>query len=147
MLLESVAFYWLDGLQVNPYKHLYIKVRALLNAESKLNPDERKANEWILSCQAGAFKIIVGKGDVNTIFYKFGDSARKVCYPDEILEKLERLGKRDYWYYTLGDAIFLSETLALKQKPVGSICGVNESTVTVYRAKPTLTGAEWVKVK
>ena len=82
---------------LNPYKHLYSKITALLRAEAKLSPEERKANQWQLLVQFANTQITVGKGDVNTIFFQFGDGKRRVCYPDEILDILKKHGEQKHF--------------------------------------------------
>lgn len=129
---------------MNPYKSLHSKVRHLINAESKLAPDERKTHEWLLTITVDGFRILVGKGGVNTIFYSFGKGDKKFCYPDEMLEKLEFLANRKFWFYKVGDARVMTESAALKRPPKGLIVGVNETNSVLYKAKPTLNGVEWV---
>ncbi len=137
---------------MQPYRQLLLKVRACLQVEAKLAPDEKKANEWIITVSFNGTKVIVGKGDVNTIFYQFGEGKRKVCYPDEMLTKLERMAQQEYWTFqqiaNKKTRTFFSETAALKQEAHGAIIGVRDgASKTLYRARPILDGkTEWVKV-
>ena len=131
---------------MNPYKILRLKAMALLQLEAQLKPEERKANEWFLTVAFCDTRVLIGKGDVNTMFYQFGDGQRKVCYPDELLAKLHRLERQAYVAYRVGSKTVFSEKLALKIKPKGSILGLlaDGSSKTAYKAKPTLSGVEWV---
>lgn len=86
---------------MNPYKHLAVKIRALLATESKLTAEERQQNQWQLFVKFAGTQIMVGKGDVNTIFYKFGEGERKAVFPDTILDRLDALSTQKHYRYTV----------------------------------------------
>ena len=134
---------------MNPYQILRKKIEALLAIESKLAPEERKQNEWLLTVRFADTQIVVGKGDVNTMFYAFGDGARKLCYPDELLSKLYKLEKQPFARYKVASSgkILFSETAACKSTPKGVIIGIaaDGSEKVAFRAKANLKGMEWVK--
>jgi hypothetical protein len=48
-------------------------------------------------------KLLVGKGDVNTMFYQFGTDERQANYPDWVLEHLETLGSQPFTRYEVVD--------------------------------------------
>lgn len=84
---------------MNPYKHLAVKVRALLASEAKMTAEERKQNQWQLLVTFTDTKLTVGKGDVNTMFYQFGDGERKIAFPDTVLDRLDALGTQKHYRY------------------------------------------------
>lgn len=86
---------------MNPYRHLQTKIRALLATEAKMSEQERRANSWMIQVNCADTKLLVGKGDVNTMFYQFGDDKRKVNYADWLLEHLEVLAAQPYTRYLL----------------------------------------------
>lgn len=89
----------------NPYRHLITKITALLRSEAKMTAEERRCNQWQLLVKFMDTQIMIGKGDVNTIFFQFGEKgSRKACYPDQILEHLSKLASQKYWRYELVDA-------------------------------------------
>lgn len=134
---------------MNPYTHLLRKVKSLLAAEAKCTPEERKANQWMLQVNVGGSWFIVGKGDVNTTFVNFNNK-RKVMFPDDLILLLEKLAAEKYNAYRRGDAVFLTEKLAIKAAPttgekVYGITGVGEESVEtlIYVARKGLTSMEW----
>lgn len=89
----------------NPYRHLLSKVTALLKLEARMSPEERADNQWQLLVKFCGTQVTVGKGGVNTIFYVLGAKGqRKLCYPDDILEKLSTLSQQKYWRYEVKDS-------------------------------------------
>lgn len=84
---------------MNPYRHMQVKVRALLASEAKLSAEERRQNQWMLQVSFCGTKLLVGKGDVNTIFYQLGDGKRNVVYPDTMLERLEAWAAQPFYLY------------------------------------------------
>ncbi len=140
---------------INPYQHLARKVRDLLMAEAKLSVEERKANQWQLLFKFADTQITIGKGDVNTIFFQFGENgSRKVCYPDDILDRLDRMGKQRYWRYVVRDKnneavkYYWLESLALKSEPgikykINGINGAGETTVMIGTGD--IEGRRWTK--
>lgn len=141
---------------MNPYKHLAVKVRALLASESKLSAEERKQNQWQLLVTFADTKIMVGKGDVNTMFYQFGEGERKIAFPDTVLDRLEALGTQKHYRYkvVVGSKInhFWSLPQAL-QKVVAvrgaKVLGIKDSAEwdTVASAIQGLNGYEWKQKK
>ncbi len=87
----------------NPYRHLQTKIRSLLVSEAKMSAEERRANSWMLQIACAGTKFTVGKGDVNTMFYQFGDDERKANYPDWVLEHLDALGSQKFTRYEVID--------------------------------------------
>ena len=129
---------------MNPYAHLYKKVKSLLQHEANLTPADKQMNEWVVTLQmAPDLKLLVGKGGVNTIFYKFGTGERKLCYPDEILEKLDRLARKKFWFYTADGTPFLTLNGALASPPSGYVIGVSDKPKKLYKATPSLSGIIW----
>lgn len=94
---------------MDPYKHLKRKVNSLLTAEATLTDDERATMQWQLLATIGKRRLLVGKGGVNTMFYRFdlvnGDSVqegeRHICYPHEMLERLDAWSSREYEIYLI----------------------------------------------
>jgi hypothetical protein len=135
---------------MNPYRILHQKLTACLRLEAKLTKEEREANEFSLLVRFGDTKMVVLKGGVNTIAYTMGDGERQVCYPDEMLEKLDTLAKREFWYFEVGGRIRFSVGTLLKKPPgkLTRIVGVGENGKKLaYVAKATFDGAEWVPAK
>ena len=140
---------------LNPYAHLHSKITRLLQAEAKLSADERKANQWQLRVAFCGTHVTVGKGDVNTIFFQFGeDGQRMVCFPDEILARLEKLRKQPAWRYELvtpkGSKQFWSlDALMKKVAPargykIYGLTGVGEPVrKLLHTAKQGLDAYEW----
>ena len=130
---------------MNPYRHLYSKCRHLFIAEEKLSLEERKQNEWLLTFKiADKFRVLIGKGGANTVFYQFGDGKRKVCYPEEMLDLLENLAKKKFLFFEAGKHLFVNESSIKKILPKGVVRGYTETGVkVVYKAVPTFEGSEW----
>jgi len=75
---------------VQMFKAMKQKVFRLLEAEAKMNVAERRAQQWQLLFQIdGHGQYIVGKGGVNTMFYKVGDAERELCLPADLLDKID----------------------------------------------------------
>jgi hypothetical protein len=135
----------------NPYRHLITKVTALLRTEAKMTADERRANQWQLLVKFCDTQVTVGKGDVNTIFFQFGNSERKVCYPDQILEKLNTYASQKYWRYELvspgEDSQWFFSLATLKKKVTPEkgmkIYGHTDKKVLLHKAYHALDGYEW----
>lgn len=79
---------------MNVYKNLLFKIRALLKEDDNLTKEQSELFQWQLLVKIEEYTFSVGKGGVNTIFYSASSTAREVCYPDEMLAKLENLSKR-----------------------------------------------------
>lgn len=142
---------------MNPYRHLLTKVRSLINAELPLNEDERRANQWVLYVSVYGDSIIVGKGDVNTIFYQFGKTGkRQVCYPMDIVELLKERSAERYFAYVVKSASAeerlvwtLKRALTAPPDAYNEIHGVgeNDELSLLYTARKSLTGRVWTPVK
>lgn len=110
------------------YKAMLAKTRGLLKVESTHSEKQRKAQQWQLLFSIDGTQYIVGKGGVNTTFYKVGDGERKLCYPEELLTFLEALTRKKYSSYAIyskdGKPLetgIMTEADALKKKAsVGS---------------------------
>lgn len=110
------------------YRSMLSKVKALLKVEAGHNATERSAQQWQLLFDVDGVQFIIGKGGVNTMFYTVGTADRVLCYPDELIEFLERLIRSKYASYAICNASgkivisgLLSEEAALKKKaPVGA---------------------------
>ena len=125
-----------------------------MTTEAKLSADQRKTNEWQLLTKVNGHPIIVGKGGVNTIFYKFGDRERRVCYPDQILDRLQELAaqrcdgylvvdpksddKDGTWCWRLADA----QKMLAKRCRIYSITGTERQLV--FTASDSVNGLIWV---
>lgn len=135
---------------MNPYRVLHKRALALLVAEKNLPPEERKNIEWILSYTFHGVKFVLGKGDVNTMFYQFGDSPRKINYPDEIIALLDRLGSpsNKYVLYKSKAGLFTSRKAAFK-KSDSIVYGITSEgkTIAAYRKVATLDGSDWEPMK
>jgi hypothetical protein len=138
----------------NPYRHAAIKIRALLQTEAKMSPEERQMNQWTLLIKFADTQMVIGKGDVNTMFLILGATGkRRVCYPDSLLEKLTALGDQRYWRYELETPGSQPENFwslaALERTTVpvrGSrVYGIRSSRDLVYRSQKGLDGYEWRK--
>ena len=81
---------------MNQLKHLLAKVRALFALESKLTNEQKGMHQWQLLTEYGGVQYVVGKGGINTAFYKIGDEERQVCYPEELIIFLTNLTKQKY---------------------------------------------------
>lgn len=136
----------------NPYRHLITKITALLRTEAKMTAEERKANQWQLLVKFCGTQVTVGKGDVNTIFFQFGENGeRKVCYPDQILDRLNTYAIQKYWRYELltssGESrwFFSLDALKKKVKPERGmkIYGHTSKKVLLHKAHNALEGYEW----
>lgn len=109
------------------YRSMLSKVRALLKIEASHSKEDRASQQWQLLFDIDNTQFMVGKGGVNTTFYKVGDTQRILCYPNELLEFLESLTRRKYATFAIcnkGGRIvksgLLSEKAALaKNAPVG----------------------------
>lgn len=135
---------------MNPYQHLAVKVRRLLGAEARLSAEERKRNQWSLLTEFCGHKVIVGKADVNTMFYQIGEGQRKLCYPDDLLARLDKLGREPYWRYeVVGAERKFTNTLAAAQRDpvVGTVIyGLDEGRTKIYKVvKPLVGQPKWVK--
>lgn len=138
---------------VNPYKQLLAKTKALLACEARLEPEERRQNQWQLLIKFSGVQVVVGKGDVNTMFILMGEEPRRVCYPDALLERLQALGDQPYWRYEMvtpdkGSQFYW--TLArLKRDTVpmrgAVVYGHRETRERVLHASKGLDGYEWKK--
>jgi hypothetical protein len=125
------------------------KSQALLVLERNLTEDERKENEWLLTVTFKGIEMIVGKGDVNTMFYQLGEGKRAINYPDEVLTLLEKLAKRKYVLYRANDKLFVNVKRAFAFAKSGRIYGILEDgkEKAAYKCKPTLKGGlEWEKI-
>jgi DNA-binding MarR family transcriptional regulator len=134
---------------MNPYRLLQQKLTACLRLEAKLTKEEREANEMSFLVKFGDTRVTLLKGGVNTIAYTLGNGQRKVCYPDDALEMLDKLAKREHWYYEVGGVtrFHIAKIVKLPPTQIGEkIYGVNENgKKLLYVAKPVLgsdTG-EW----
>lgn len=134
----------------NPYKNLLTKVRALLNADLRLNRAQIEQHQWMLMVKVADQQILIGKGGVNTMFYQFGSHKRKVCGPMDMIDLLKKLSRRRYQIFRVGTTIFWSEKSALKQEPVKAkqIEGYrNEEWVPLYKSAGSLAGRSWIPIK
>lgn len=138
----------------NPYRHCAVKVRALFQSEARMSPEERRQNQWTLLIKFGTTQIVVGKGDVNTVFYTLGaDGERKICYPDSLLENLTALGNQSHWYYELerpNRPLKHYWKLASLQRLIVPdkgyrVYGIGKTREQVLRGYKGLDGYEWRK--
>lgn len=139
---------------MNPYRHMLTKVKTLLISENKLSIEEKKQNEWIVTVSFHGTKITVGKGGITTCFYQFGPNGKRgVCYPDEICERLERLGKRRHLLFQVKVktgvvSSYFTTKLALTTVPSelrSTIVGITESgkEEILYTCHKDIHGLHW----
>lgn len=127
-------------MSLNPFKNTLAKVRVLLKEDDTLTKDQCSQFQWqLLSKVPGCdFNFTLGKGGINTIFYSASSKDRVVCYPDEALDLLTALCKRDVFCYEAYDkkknllAFFLQEEDALKCEGARYVKAVS------FRGKSTL---------
>lgn len=88
---------------MNPFKNTLAKVRVLLKEDDALTKDQCAQFQWQLLAKVPDcnFAFTIGKGGINTIFYMAATNDRVVCYPDEALEVLQELCKRNVFCYTV----------------------------------------------
>jgi hypothetical protein len=136
----------------NPYRHLLSKITALLRLEAKMTAEERRANQWQLLVKFNGTQVTVGKGDVNTIFCQFGENGeRKVCYPDQILERLSTLGAQKYWRFEVvtadGKSKWFWSLDAIKKKVTPArgmkVYGHTDKRTLLHTTKQGLDAYEW----
>lgn len=73
------------------FKMMEYKVLTLIKAEAKMSQKERGCQQWQLLFQIKGFgDYLVGKGGVNTMFYTVNGSERVLCYPNEMLEIIQK---------------------------------------------------------
>lgn len=136
---------------MNPYRHAITKMTALLKTEAKLSPEERAQNQWQFLVRFSDTQLMVGKGDVNTMFYQLGaEGKRHVVYPDVALEKLEILAKQKYWRYKAvinGTTTYFwtLKSLLRDVAPQKSACiyGIDETETLIGSAVPSFGGVTW----
>lgn len=138
-------------------KHLLAKTKALFSLEGKLQNADKEKHQWQLYMNVGGLQFIVGKGGINTAFYKIGDEERQVCYPHELVTFLTKLAKRKhvaYAVYTKDKKCIFGPTLELetclkfkKCKPGAFIVGINEHNklLRLYYSSPGLHALQWLK--
>lgn len=138
---------------MNPlFRVMAAKVKSLMLHEHRLTQEEKKCQQWQLLFQIDGIQFIVGKGDVNTMFYIVGDEERVICYPDELMEKIQEWNKAKYtsYYVFSKDKEKLSGPSRRKIKdtnfPVGSLLvGRNgEGKKRVAVLQKSLTGKTWL---
>lgn len=138
-------------MSTNPFAQLKQKLVACLKIEAKLEAAEREANQMSFLVKIGNTQAVLVKGGVNTIGLTLGNGKRKIMFPDEALETLDKLAKRPHWYYEVGSATVFSLGTVLKREPTGpqKIIGVGpKGRAVLYVAKPTLSGSfEWHESK
>lgn len=142
----------------NPYRHVHSKVRMLLASEARMSADERRACQWTVLVKFCDTYILVGKGDVNTVFMQIGEAGtRRVVYPDTALERLAALGTQPYWMYELRfkesddrEPLWLCSVEEIKRKYPADTCagariyGHKLKEKLVYKIASTMQGKEWV---
>lgn len=142
----------------NPYRHVHSKVRMLLASEARMSADERRACQWTVLVKFCDTYILVGKGDVNTVFMQMGPTGvRQTVYPDTALEQLTALGSQPYWRYELrwkdseaNPSIWFSSVEKLKRKYPAETCagariyGHKTKEKLVYKIASTMQGKDWV---
>jgi len=90
---------------MNLYKNTLQKVRHLLKEDDNLTKEQCNKFQWqlLIKLDDTPYTFLVGKGGVITIFYSASSLERSVCYPEEILELLEKLSKTDVFIYSALD--------------------------------------------
>lgn len=138
----------------NPYRMIARQVRALLQAEALLPPEEKKRCQWQLRVAFCGTFVVVGKGDVNTCFVMLGDSGkRQIGYPHHVLDRLDKLARQSHPLYVVevggkrGRFYSRDAALAVTARAGGVVYGVSvENTRHVaYRARENAIGAvKWL---
>jgi hypothetical protein len=138
----------------NPYRHVASKIRRLLESESLMSAEDRQCNQWSLITMFCGTRLLVGKGDVNTMFYQLGEGERKVCFPDELLDRLTALGAQSHWRFEVVDSKgkVVKQTWTLKAamkaepKPGHWIIGHKDKAHKLYRyVRPMIGDPKWLK--
>ena len=140
---------------MNPlFKVMASKVRSLMIHEARLTNDMKKCQQWQLLFQIDGIQFIVGKGDINTMFYVVADEDRVICYPDELIEKIWEWSRRKYtsYYVFTGKKEKVSGPLWHRPKdtdyPVGSlIVGRNsDGKKRLAVLQKSLAGKSWLPI-
>lgn len=80
--------------KINPaqlFKAMRAKVVGCLKIEAKMTIKEREQQQWQLLFQIkGHGDYIVGKGGANTMFWIKNNGERHTCYPQQMLELLDK---------------------------------------------------------
>ena len=140
---------------VNHFSHLRSQVKACLEKEAKLSPNDRKKHQWQFLTTLNGVTYIVGKGGANTMFYSVGNGERKLCHPKEMLDIISSWGKAKYAMYAIGkkrDAYTHGpsediDTLLEEQGEPGEyIVGMTSDgkVVRLYEAKKGISSTIWV---
>lgn len=88
---------------LNPYRNLLQKVKAALKEDDNLTPNQCEIFQWQFLAKIGEHTFTVGKGGINTIFFSLASNQREVCYPEDILTRLENLSRGDIFCYRVLD--------------------------------------------
>lgn len=138
---------------MNVYKNFLNKVKALLKEDDNLTKEQCETLQWQLLIKSPSGRnFYVGKGGVNTIFYSASSKERRVCYPDEILEILERLSKSNVFVYTALDKkkkeIGYSYDPNIAKEFEGAFyvfaCSFKDKRKPVFRRTKNLFTEEWL---
>ena len=141
---------------MNPYKNTLAKARLLLKEDDALTKEQCSVFQWQLLAKISGcdFAFTIGKGGINTIFYSASSTDRATCYPDEALELLQALAKREVFCFEAYDSnkdllsCFLQEEDALKcekAKYVKAVSFNGKSKVVWKKEKNLFDKVKWVK--
>lgn len=86
---------------MNPFKILHDQVKASLNKEANLTPEERKVFQWQFFATVAGVTYLVGKGGANTMFYRINEGEMQYKYPDEMLEVIKSWSGEKYVSFSL----------------------------------------------
>lgn len=146
-------------MSVNPFTHLRSQVRACLEKEAKLPPDERRKHQWQFLTTVAGMTYIVGKGGANTMFYMIGtEGERKLCHPEEMLQIISKWGGAKYAMYavcktpkhfTHGPFPELNQALNVDADPGSYLVGltVEGKVIRLYQMKQGLKSSKWCEFK
>ncbi len=142
---------------MNQYVNTLQKIKALLKEDDKLTTAQCECYQWqiLVKVPGHDATFVVGKGGVNTIFYSASSTDRKVCYPEDILELLEKLSKSKVFVYLALDKkkneIGYSVSLKRARKMEGAryikALYLNGKQSLIQKKAPDLFGkAQWEEI-
>lgn len=147
------------AMNINPFSHLRAQVKASLEREAKLSPNERRMFQWQFFATVNNVTYIVGKGGANTMFYMVGEGERKLLSPADMLDKISEWASSKFSMYAVckkpsafshGPFPNIKQALAVKDAPKKSyIVGLtpDRKVVRLYKLKSGLMQDEWVPFK
>lgn len=135
------------------FKAMRSKVVGLIRVEDRMTIKERKCQQWQILFQIKGFgDYIVGKGGANTMFYMVDGGERKLCFPQEMIQILDKwcADSESVKYHVAVNkksvAAYDSKEAALKHKaPHGAVIvkvAAGKKTVLYVRTQG-LMGASW----